>query len=136
GVISRLFSSVFGFTGSTLLLLVLWGVGLSLFTGMSWVALIAKLGGWIEDGYGYLREQWQMREDRKAGEQAAEEREEIVEVERRRFEEHEPIRIEPPRIEIPKSDRVIKEKQKPLFEDLPDSPLPPLHLLDDPAGDV
>ncbi len=63
-------------------------------------------------------------------------REEIVEVERKRFEEHAPIRIEPPRAAIAKSDRVIKEKQKPLFEDLPDSPLPPLHLLDEPPADV
>ncbi|HKB83673.1 MAG TPA: DNA translocase FtsK, partial [Burkholderiales bacterium] len=37
---------------------------------------------------------------------------------------------------IQKSDRVIKEKQKPLFEDLPDSPLPPLHLLDEPPADI
>jgi len=64
------------------------------------------------------------------------EREELVGVERKRFEEHEPIRIEPPRTAIPKSDRVIREKQKPLFEDLPDSPLPPLHLLDDPSADA
>ncbi len=32
---------------------------------------------------------------------------------------------------MPKSDRVVKEKQRPLFLDLPDSPLPPLALLDD-----
>jgi S-DNA-T family DNA segregation ATPase FtsK/SpoIIIE len=135
-VISKLFYKVFGFTGSTLLLLVIAGVGLSLFSGMSWVTFIEKLGGAIEDGWAFVRDQWHTRQDRKAGEQAAEEREEVVEVERKRFEEHEPIRIEPPRIEIPKSDRVIKEKQKPLFEDLPDSPLPPLHLLDEPPGDV
>ncbi len=30
-----------------------------------------------------------------------------------------------------KSERVVKEKQKPLFQDLPDSPLPPLALLED-----
>ena len=136
GVISGLFAKVFGFTGSTLLLLVLCGVGISLFTGLSWVAFIEKLGGAIEDGYLFLRDQWHTRQDRKAGEQAIEEREEIVGVERKRFEEHEPVRIEPPRIEIPKSDRVGKEKQKPLFEDLPDSPLPPLHLLDEPPVDI
>jgi DNA segregation ATPase FtsK/SpoIIIE, S-DNA-T family len=136
GIISSLFGKVAGFTGSTLLLLVLCGVGLSLFTGMSWVAFIEKLGAAIEGAFGFLRDQWHTRQDRKAGEQAAEEREEIVEVERRRFEEHEPVRIEPSRIDIPKSDRVIKEKQKPLFDDMPDSPLPPLHLLDEPPGDM
>ncbi len=135
-LVSGLFSKGFGFTGSTLLLLVLCGVGLSLCTGMSWVAFIEKLGTAIEGAYTFLVESWQTRQDKKAGEQAVVEREELVEGGRKRFEEHEPIRIEPPRTVIPKSDRVIKEKQKPLFEDLPDSPLPPLHLLDEPPADV
>ncbi len=135
-LVSGFFSKGFGFTGSTLLLLVLCGVGLSLCTGMSWVALIEKLGATIEGTYTFLVERWQTRQDMKAGEQAVVEREELVEVERKRFEEHEPIRIEPARTVIPKSDRVIKEKQKPLFEDLPDSPLPPLHLLDEPTADL
>ena len=135
-LVSGLFSKGFGFTGSTLLLLVLCGVGLSLCTGMSWVAVIEKLGTAIEGAYTFLVESWQTRQDKKAGEQAVVEREELVEGGRKRFEEHEPIRIEPPRTVIPKSDRVIKEKQKPLFEDLPDSPLPPLHLLDEPPADV
>ena len=135
-LVSGLFSKGFGFTGSTLLLLLLCGVGLSLCTGMSWVAFIEKFGAAIEGAYTFLMERWQTRQDKKAGEQAVVEREELVEVERRRFEEHEPIRIESPRTVIPKSDRVIKEKQKPLFEDLPDSPLPPLHLLDEPPADL
>jgi DNA segregation ATPase FtsK/SpoIIIE, S-DNA-T family len=135
-LVSGLMSRGFGFTGSTLILLILWGVGWSLLTGLSWVVIIEKLGSAIEIAYVSIRERWQTRQDRKFGEQAAVQREEIVEVERKRFEEHEPIRIEAPKIVIPKSDRVIKEKQKPLFEDLPDSPLPPLHLLDEPPADV
>jgi S-DNA-T family DNA segregation ATPase FtsK/SpoIIIE len=135
-LVSGLFSKGLGFTGSTLLLLLLCGVGLSLCTGMSWVAFIEKFGAAIEGAYTFLVERWQTRQDKKAGEQAVVEREELVEVERKRFEEHEPIRIESSRIVIPKSDRVIKEKQKPLFEDLPDSPLPPLHLLDEPPADL
>ena len=135
-LVSGLMARGFGFTGSTLILLILWGVGLALLTGLSWVVIIEKLGTAIEVAYVSLREKWQTRQDRKVGEQAAVQREEIVEVERKRFEEHEPVRIEPPKIVITKSDRVIKEKQKPLFEDLPDSPLPPLHLLDEPPADV
>ena len=60
----------------------------------------------------------------------------LGEVKREHVEERAPIRIEPPVTEIPKSKRVEKEKQKPLFEDLPDSPLPPLQLLDEPDGVV
>ena len=135
-MVSGLMGRGFGFTGSTLILLILWGVGLALLTGLSWVVIIEKLGSAIEVVYVSFRERWQTRQDRKVGEQASVQREEIVEVERKRFEEHEPIRIEPPKVVITKSDRVIREKQKPLFEDLPDSPLPPLHLLDEPPADV
>jgi S-DNA-T family DNA segregation ATPase FtsK/SpoIIIE len=140
GVLGTLVSSAmaraFGFTGTTLILLILWGVGFSLLTGLSWLIIIEKLGGALEYVYLSMRSRWETRQDRKLGEQAAVEREELVEVERKRFEDHEPIRIEPPKTVIAKSDRVIREKQKPLFEDLPDSPLPPLHLLDEPPADV
>ncbi|MFL6582296.1 MAG: DNA translocase FtsK [Burkholderiales bacterium] len=135
-VVSGAMAKGFGFTGATLILLILWGVGLSLVSGLSWVVFIEKLGAAVESAYGSVRARWQTRQDRKFGEQAAVQREELVEVERKRFDEHEPIRIETPKIAIAKSDRVIKEKQKPLFEDLPDSPLPPLHLLDEPPADV
>jgi len=60
-------------------------------------------------------------------------REEKVEEAKRVFEEHEPIRIEMPApVVVPKSERVVREKQQPLFADLPDSPLPQLSLLDAP----
>ncbi len=54
----------------------------------------------------------------------------VVEEEKKRVEEHQPIHIEMPLMEVAKSARVIEEKQAPLFADMPDSPLPPLHLLD------
>ena len=42
--------------------------------------------------------------------------------------------VVPPVVEVPKSERVVREKQRPLFQELPDSPLPPLDLLDDPPA--
>jgi S-DNA-T family DNA segregation ATPase FtsK/SpoIIIE len=128
--------AAFGFTGATLLLLVLWAIGLSLFTGLSWIALIERIGASLERGWALAVETVETWRDRKAGEIAAEQREERVEEVKEKLFEHEPIRIEVPSVEIRKSDRVIKEKQKPLFDDLPDSELPPLHLLDDPQHDV
>jgi len=71
----------------------------------------------------------------KAGEIAAVKREIVVEAEKKRVEDHAPIRIEAPVREIQKSERVIKEKQAPLFEHLPDTPLPPVKLLDEAAHD-
>jgi S-DNA-T family DNA segregation ATPase FtsK/SpoIIIE len=126
----------FGFTGATLLLLVVWAVGLSLFTGLSWIALIERIGASLERSWALAFEKLDAWRDRKAGQIAAGQREERVEEVKEKLLDHEPIRIELPAIEIRKSERVIKEKQKPLFEDLPDSELPPLHLLDDPQHDV
>src|ERR1019366_341686 len=135
--VSGNFSSTFGFTGATLILLTLFAIGLSLFTGISWLTVIESIGAALESAYSFVLQSWQRRQDRKAGEIATLEREVIVEEDKKRIiEDHEPIRIEAPVIEIQKSERVIKEKQVPLFQDLPDPPLPPLSLLDEPQRDV
>jgi len=127
-----------GFTGGTLLLIVGIAIGLSLFTGLSWLAVAERIGYVLDRGWSVASAWLEERRDRRLGEAAAIQREEIVEVTRERLdvEEREPIRIEPPVMDIPKSKRVAKERQKPLFEDLPDSPLPPLQLLDEPAQNV
>src|ERR1041384_4499804 len=120
-----------GFTGATLLLLTLAAVGFSLFTGLSWLALSERVGNALEKGYALAVEAWDRRRDRKLGALAREERTLVVQTEKRREEDHPPLRIEPAIVEIKKSDRVQKEKQAPLFEELPDTPLPPLKLLDE-----
>jgi S-DNA-T family DNA segregation ATPase FtsK/SpoIIIE len=134
-VISQACNAAFGFTGATLLLLALAAIGLALFTGVSWLAVMERIGAAAEWLWFKAIELWQRREDRKLGELATAQRELVVEAEKKRVEEHEPIRIEPPVAQIPKSERVIKEKQAPLFQDLPDTPLPPLALLDEPPAD-
>jgi len=123
-------ASIAGFTGATLLLLALFAAGLSLFTGTSWLAVIEHVGAGTERLYDFVIAKLREREDRKAGEVAVVARKDAVEDNKKKIEAHEPVRIEPPRIEIPKSVRVQKEKQVPLFEELPDSLLPPLNLLD------
>jgi len=133
--LAQVASRAFGFTGSTLILLILWAVGVTLLTGLSWVRVIERLGGWIEDGWAGLVRGVDAWRDRKVGAVAAGKREKRIEVVREKLIEHEPVRIEKPKVEIRPSARVDKEKQKPLFEDLPDSELPPLHLLEPPAPD-
>jgi DNA segregation ATPase FtsK/SpoIIIE, S-DNA-T family len=120
-----------GFTGATLVLLTLAAVGVSLFTGISWLALSEAVGLALEKSYVRLREVLDQRRDRKLGDIAREERTLVVETGKRREEDHPPLRIEPPVLQIKKSERVQREKQAPLFEELPDTPLPPLRLLDD-----
>jgi S-DNA-T family DNA segregation ATPase FtsK/SpoIIIE len=120
-----------GFTGATLVLLTLAAVGFSLFTGLSWLRISEFTGFLLESAYATARGAWERRRDRKLGEVAREEREFVVETEKKREEEQPPLRIEPQVVEIRKSERVQKEKQAPLFENLPDTPLPPLKLLDE-----
>ena len=136
-VISHLLSGILGFTGTTLVLLTVLGIGLSLFTGISWLTACEAVGLALERGYVLVRERWSVWQDTRAGEVAAVEREAVVEEKREQLiEEHEPIQITAPVVEIPKSPRVLREKQEQLFHDLPDTPLPPLKLLDDPPADV
>jgi S-DNA-T family DNA segregation ATPase FtsK/SpoIIIE len=128
-------ASALGFTGATLVLLTLVAVGWSLFTGVSWLALAELTGALLERAADVARHAWESRADRKIGSIAREERELMLEADRKREEEHPPLVIAAPPPEIRKSERVHKEKQAPLFESLPDTPLPPVKLLDDSAHD-
>jgi S-DNA-T family DNA segregation ATPase FtsK/SpoIIIE len=125
-----------GFTGATLLLLALMATGFSLFSGLSWLRFIDWLGATLETGWRWARNAWQTRQDKRIGAQAMQERSIVVEEEKKRVEEHQPIHIEMPVVEIPRSKRVEKEKQVSLFAEMPDSPLPPLHLLDEASQQV
>jgi len=131
----RLASAVLGFTGATLALLTLAAVGWSLFSGISWLKLSEFTGLVLESACAVTLRAWERRQDRRLGELAREERELVVETGKKREEDHPPLRIEPPVAEIRKSERVQKEKQAPLFDDLPDTPLPPLKLLDEARHD-
>ena len=130
----------FGFTGATLLLLLLFGIGSSLFFHISWLSVAERIGAALEMSVDWFRLRYQDREDRKQGEVAAVKRDEVVVQERaKHVEKHvtaPPVKIEP-QVSAPlivKSERVEKEKQAPLFRDLPgDSGLPPLSLLDEAA---
>jgi DNA segregation ATPase FtsK/SpoIIIE, S-DNA-T family len=123
--------NAFGFNGATLFLLLLFGVGFSLFFHVSWLAVAERIGGAIEDAVNGIRNLYSAREDRKAGQVAAVKREEAVVQERAKIVEAPPIRIEPQIVAVPKSERVEKERQVSLFSDLPDTNLPPLSLLDE-----
>lgn len=128
--------SMFGFTGSSMLLLLMFAVGLSLFTGWSWIMIAENFGKSLINAYEFGLEKWQDNQDRKAGKVVLQQRTVFVESERKRTEDRAPVEIKLPPLEVPQSDRVLKERQTPLFESLPDSPLPPLHLLDEPKNTV
>ncbi|HEU4621851.1 MAG TPA: DNA translocase FtsK 4TM domain-containing protein, partial [Burkholderiaceae bacterium] len=124
-----------GFTGGTVALLALFFAGFSLYFQVSWISLAEHVGAWLEQSIVRIREAREEREDRRAGELAAAQRKEQVAEERAHIVEPKaakPIRIEPQIAQVPKSERVAKEKQKALFTDLPDSVLPVIDLLDAP----
>ncbi len=135
--VGRLAADYLGYSGSTLILLALFAAGLSLFTGISWLRLAEICGGLIEAaGFGAVR-LWQTWQDRRIGRVVAGQREAVIEVERKKFEEQPfvPIKIEPVAADIPRAPkaeaRIEKERQAPLFFDAPGGALPPLHLLDE-----
>ena len=135
-VLGGLLARLLGYTGATLILLALMAASFSLFSGLSWLRFIDHLGEVIETSFLWARNAWQTKQDKRIGAQAVNERIAIVEEEKKRVEVHQPIRIELPVVEVKRSTRVEKEKQVSLFDDLPDSNLPPLHLLDQPKHEV
>lgn len=128
--LGSLAQTLFGFTGATMLLLLTFAIGLSLFTGMSWMAFVEAIGAAIEGSVEWVRATWQARQDRKMGAIAAGLREEVVVQERSRIEDHAPIKIEPQLVVVPRSERAERERQAPLFTEMVNSTLPPLNLLD------
>ncbi len=121
---------ILGFTGGTLALLVLIAASLSLFTNISWLTVVEKTGEYLERSWLWAIETWTMRRERRVGQAATLRRDEMVMEEKRRNVDRAPVIIETPPPTIIKSERVQVEKQAPLFAEMPDSPLPPLHLLD------
>jgi DNA segregation ATPase FtsK/SpoIIIE, S-DNA-T family len=123
-------SHALGFTGGTLFLLIALAIGLSLYFNFSWLSVCEKTGDGIMATITGARLRREAGRDRKAGVEAAVKREGKVVRGRVKIEEQEPVLIVPP-VAPAKSARVEKEKQVPLFTDLPgDSTLPPLALLD------
>ena len=133
--LSRVLERQLGYTGSTLLLLAAIAAGWSIFSGMSWLWAFERLGAGLETFAGFFYGRVDTWRDRKIGREVAQQREVVVEEEKRRVELHDPIVIETPVPEVPVSKkaeaRAEREKQVALFpEMILGGQLPPLHLLD------
>jgi DNA segregation ATPase FtsK/SpoIIIE-like protein len=88
--------SAFGFTGATLLLLLLFGLGFSWYFQVSWLAVAERIGETAETSYEWFRLRYEDREDRRQGEVAASRRDEVVVHERAKYvEKHAAPKAEP-----------------------------------------
>jgi S-DNA-T family DNA segregation ATPase FtsK/SpoIIIE len=106
------------------------------FTGSGLLGIVALvLGARIDALVQSRRAQREVAKDVAVGRKAARERAEVVLEERTESEEHhpQPVQIiEPVLADVSQSARVVKERQKPLFTEMPDSKLPMVDLLDGP----
>ncbi len=121
-----------GFAGSGLVLIALGVIAVSSVFGFSWAHTSQRVGEWIANLIDSRREKREIAQDLALGKLAAREREATLIDERIEIEEQhpQPMLIEPALVDVPKSDRVAKERQKPLFSEMPDSKLPQVDLLD------
>lgn len=136
-VLSRYAAMLLGFTGATLGLVILFAIGLSLFSGLSWVKLSERIGAVIELAGTSILDRWDRWRDRRMNAAAADNKPDmLLEAVKDQPLSQPMLRIELPETEIQKSSRSVKEKTRSLFFDAADSPLPPLSLLDEPEKQV
>ncbi len=121
-----------GFTGSALVAIMLGVAAAAVVFRFSWAHVAERIGALIYEFVQSRRAKREIAQDLALGEQAAREREEVVVEQREEIAvlHPVPVQIEPVMVELPKSERVAKERQKPLFVELPDSKLPQVDLLD------
>ncbi len=121
---------VFSFLGGTLLLVALFLTGVTLFTNLSWFRVMDETGRLTFGLFNRSIDQWYRLRDYIEGRRAKLEREEVVEVQKKKKEKRKPIKIEPVVEKIEYSEREDKERQVPLFEPPAEEALPALSLLD------
>ncbi len=130
-VIAVWLQHVMGFNGATLLLLLLFAIGLSWFFQFSWLTLVERLGAWLENGYLATRDFFDARRDRQAGQQAAAVRDESLAEHRVRVDDLPPVQIVRVPTTVVPHQKVEQEKQRALFSEIQqDTSLPPFSLLD------
>jgi len=123
-----------GFMGSGLVWIALLVLGVAWAFRFSWIELAEHIGGWIESLRERRLERIERAEDERIGERALRDRATTKEAERQVVEVTPPLHIEPAMVEVPKSERVAKERQGSLFMGLDDSKLPQVDLLDAAQG--
>ena len=133
-VVGHGFEAVFGASGTSLLLLAVLLTGVTLFTGLSWLMVIDKLGGVAMIVVTYVGRWLREMQENLQARRTKQQREETFREQTEKLQHKAKVRIEPVLEKKEPSKREEKEKQVPLFE-TPDAPgMPALALLDMPQA--
>jgi len=133
------FTVAFSAVGSRLILLAIFLFGMTIFTDLSWLALLEKLGAWsmasvaslrarMTEGLGEFR-------DARQREKASEARKVAITEHVEKTRKRQPPKIKSLNTAVEKSDRVERERQQTLFEAPETGDLPHLELLDEQVKD-
>jgi len=127
----------FGPVGANLFLVTLFLISVTLATGLSWLAVMDRIGAWVLALPGLLdrgaRQGAKTASEWGEARALREQREEARRTDSQQRARREPVRIEPPTAPVvEKSERAKREQQIPLFHGGDVSGVPPLALLDEP----
>ncbi|TBV76380.1 DNA translocase FtsK [Pseudoxanthomonas winnipegensis] len=134
-LVGRSLEMLFGALGGNLFLLVLFLVSVTLATGLSWFAVMERIGQGVSALPNLLRRGSKQAEDWQQTRTLREQRQEVRKADAEVRAKREPVKIEPPAAPVvEKSERAKRETQIPLFHGTGGTAdgLPPLALLDDP----
>ena len=118
--------------GTSLLMLASLLIGFTLFTGISWLAVMDAIGGFVLNVWRQANELIQRVVEQRKAKQMKQERQEVRRKEKKRTRNRKPPKIEKREPVVKESVRVEKEKQMTLLEPPHNTELPPLGLLDPP----
>jgi S-DNA-T family DNA segregation ATPase FtsK/SpoIIIE len=131
-IVGNNLESMMKLLGASVLLFFLWVASLSVFLGISWFAIMDRIGHWCWSMWEVGRQKVGELRDRAEGRRQLAARQDIFAAEKKRTAGRAPPRIEPTVPKLETSERAEKERQVPLFEPPSEGELPPLSLLDDP----
>jgi S-DNA-T family DNA segregation ATPase FtsK/SpoIIIE len=125
-------ASVMKLLGASILLFFLWLASVSVFLGISWFAVMDRIGRFVLQGWDAILVKIGELRDKAEGKRQQAARQDVFKADAIRKAGRPPPRIEPVVAPLETSRRAEKERQVPLFEPPAAGELPPLSLLDDP----
>ncbi|RKZ88972.1 MAG: cell division protein FtsK [Gammaproteobacteria bacterium] len=131
-VVGNGFVAIFGASGTTLLLLAVLLTGVTLFTGLSWLMVIDRIGAIVMMAMTYITRKLRELKVQLATKQVKQRREDTFREQNEKIQQRAKVRVEPTIQVAEPSKREEKERQVLLFEASEDGAMPALALLDMP----